>query len=261
MTFNELVADIALIYDYVGVPFLTTSSDSHVPDTLTTWSVIVYETGLSEVNKKPVISSKYVNFVVYLYGDPGEEAYYADTEPVNTVNSDITGTGTLEDVHKLYVSESIRGRVQAAVAFSAQDVLNESLPMDTLASNAASGQNIVIATKGFMFWPGKVIVMKDDNNYEEATILNVIGNTLTLTQNLTNTYTTAANGIISYLNDTERQQWAANALINPDAYTLSMTSLVAMDPTVQAAGGLVTDVQIDTVVDSFINKLAAASYL
>jgi hypothetical protein len=82
MTFNELVADIALIYDYVGVPFLTTSSDSHVPDTLTTWSVIVYETGLSEVNKKPVISSKYVNFVVYLYGDPGEEAYYADTEPV-----------------------------------------------------------------------------------------------------------------------------------------------------------------------------------
>jgi hypothetical protein len=133
--------------------------------------------------------------------------------------------------------------------------------MDTLASNAASGQNIVIATKGFMFWPGKVIVMKDDNNYEEATILNVIGNTLTLTQNLTNTYTTAANGIISYLNDTERQQWAANALINPDAYTLSMTSLVAMDPTVQAAGGLVTDVQIDTVVDSFINKLAAASYL
>lgn len=261
MTFNEIVAEITAFYDYVGTPFLSTSSDQHVPDTLTNWSMIVYETGLSEVNKKPVIRSKYVNFVVFNYGDAGEEAYYADEEPTNTVNTDITGTGTLEDVHKVYISESIRGRVQAAVAFSAQDVLNESLPQDDLASNAASGQNVVVVTKGFMFWPGKVIIVKDNNNYEEATILNVVGNTLTLTQNLTNSYTTSADGIVSYLNDTERQQWAANALLNPDAYTLSMTSLVAMDPTVQAAGGLVSDAQIGIVVDSFINKIASASYL
>lgn len=261
MTFNELVADISAIYDYVGVPFITTSSDSHVPGTLTTWSVMVYETGLSEVNKKPVINSKYINFVVYLYGDPGEEAYYADAEPTNTVNSDITSTGTLDDIHKMYISEELRGRVQAAVAISAQDVLNESMPFELLTVDAADAQNSVTVASHNIFWIGKTVLLFDSQNSEEHTILGINGDTLIFDSNLVHSYTVSNGATVRYLNNAERQQWATNALINPDAFTLCMTSLVSLDPTIQAAGGLATDNDIRTVVNSFINKVASACYL
>jgi len=59
----------------------------------------------------------------------------------------------------------------------------------------------------------------------------------------------------------ERQQWAVNALLSPSAFTLSMTSLVSLNATIQAAGGLATDNDIQFVVNSYISKLAAASYL
>jgi hypothetical protein len=258
---SEIIAEITAFYTIVGTPLEATSSDEHVPSTIRTYSIIVYETGLSEVSKKPVLKNKYINFIVYNEAQIGEAAYYADDELINAVNADITGTGTLANVHKMYISESMRGRVQAAVAFSAQDILNESIPETLLTSNANSGQKIVVVTSGFLFWIGKVVIIQDDNHYEEATIFEIAGNTLTLSQNLTYSYTTSANGAVRYLNDTERQQWAANALLNPDAFTLSMTSLVAMSSTIQSLGGLASDNDIKTVVNSFVNKIASASYL
>lgn len=261
MTKAELIAEIQSFYEIVGTPFETTSSDEHVPDQINNYSVIVYETGLSEKSKKPVLKSKYINFIVYNEYQPGEVAFYADGELTNEVDTDVTSTGTLGDIHKMYSSEELRGKVQAAVAISAQDVLNETMPAELLTSDASSGQNIISVASHNIFWIGKTIFLYDTLNSEELTIIGISGDDLILSSNLVNSYTTANGATARYLNNAERQQWATNALINPDAFTLCMTSLVSLDPTIQAAGGLATDNSIRTVVNSFINKVAAACYL
>lgn len=259
----ELIAEIQSFYEIVGTPFESTSSDEHVPELVNSYSVIVYESGLSENNKKPVLRSKYINFIVYDEYQPGEAAYYVEMEPSNDVDTDITSSGTLSDIHKMYSSSTMRGRVQAAIAKASQDVLNE-VPMNTtLEYDASSGQNEIIASTGTgsAFWAGKVVIVYDDLNYEEATIFAVNGDYITLTADLTNSYTVANNAGVRFKDNVERQQWAVNALLNPDAFTLSMTSLVSLNATIQAAGGLATDNDIQFVVNSYISKLAAASYL
>jgi hypothetical protein len=249
------------MYEIVGNPFETPSSDEHVPELVNPYSVIVYESGLSEINKKPVLRSKYINFIVHNEYQPEETAYYVDQEPTNDVNTDVTSDNSLSSIHKLYISEAIRGRVQAAIAISAQDVLNESMPYELLTSNATAGENSIDVASHNIFWIGKTILLFDSNNSEELTIMDITGDTLILSSNLVNSYTTANGATARYLNNAERQQWATNALINPDAFTLCMTSLVSLDPTIQAAGGLATDNDVRTVVNSFINKVASACYL
>jgi len=264
MTFDELVAEITAFYDYVGTPFLSTSSDEHVPDSLTNWSVIVYETGLSEVSKKPVIKSKYVNFVVYNYGDIGEAAYYSDKELTNEVDSDVTSDGSLESINKLYLSESIRGKVQAAVAESASSVLLEGNPRATMTEDTSSGQKDMLVDEPSLFWQGKeVLVRGTGENQELATVAAIDLDTgyITFEENLVNSYTTAEVTRVIFVDNTERRQWAINALLSPERYTLSMTSLVSLDSTVQAAGGLVNDSTIEDIVTSYISTIAAASYL
>jgi hypothetical protein len=257
----ELIAQIQAMYEIVGTPFETASTDEHVPELVNSYSVIVYESGLSETNKLPVLRSKYIDFIVYNEFLPGESAYYVSDEPTNDVNKDITSTGTLGDIHRMYVSEDLRGKVQAAIAISAQDILNEPMPYELLTSDANSGQNTITVNSSNIFWIGKTILLYDTLSSEELTIIGISGNNLILSSNLVNSYTTARTATARYLNNAERQQWATNALINPDAFTLCMTSLVSLDPTIQAAGGLATDNSIRTVVNSFINKVAAACYL
>lgn len=257
----QLLADLATIYEIVGIPFETTSTDEHVPGEIRTYSVIVYEAGLSEINKKPVLSSKYISFIVHNESLPEEAAYYIDNEPFNDVNKDVTSTGSLSDIHKMYASVDLRGKVQAAIAISAQDVLNETMPYELLTSNANSGQNTITVNSSNIFWIGKTVLLYDTSSSEELTIVGISGNNLIFNSNLVNSYTTARTATARYLNNAERQQWATNALINPDAFTLCMTSLVSLDPTIQSAGGLATDNNIRTVVNSFINKVASACYL
>lgn len=257
----ELIAEITSFYDYVGVAFSHTSSDPHASSDLTNYSIIVYETGLSLVNKKPVLRSKCVNFIVYHDGQVDEAAYYSDDELTNDVNTDITNTGDLSGIHRMYVSEELRGRVQAAIAMAAQDVLNETMPSELLTSNASAGQNTVTVNSSNIFWIGKTVLLFDSLSSEELTIIGISGNNLIFNSNLVNSYTTAQTATARYLNNAERQQWAINSLINPDAFTLGLTSLVSLNPTVQASGGLATDNDIRFIVNSFINKLAVASYL
>jgi hypothetical protein len=256
----QLLSEIESMYPYIGVPFETTSSDEHVPSEAKTYSVMVAETGNSEKSKKPVTNFKYVNFIVYNEGAPQEEAYYTDNEPINEVNKDLTGNNSLEAIHRIYVSEYMRGRVQAAVAKAAQDILNESIPETILTSNANSGQNIIYVQSPYIFWSGKEIIIKDNLNSEIAVVDTIGSNYITVTQNLTNSYTTANNAIVKYKDNKEREYWAATALLNPDTFTLSMTNLVALNPTVQSQGGLATDNDIQFIVNSFINKIARIIY-
>lgn len=257
----ELIAEIQAMYTIVGTPFEVTSSDEHIPEQVNSYSVIVYESGLSEVNRRPVLRSKYINFIVYNEYQPQETAYYIENEPTNDVDSDITSDGSLDSIHKLYNSESIRGRVQAAVAIAAQDILNETLPFTLLNSNATAGQSSVEVVNSNAFWVGKTILLYDTESSEELTILGITGNTLIFSSVLINSYSTANVATVRFLNNAERQQWASNALINPDAFTLCLTSLVSLNPTIQAAGGMATDTNIKTVVNSYINKVASSCYL
>lgn len=263
MTKTELITEIQNFYTEIGTPFAINTTDEHVPSSITLYSVLVYETGLSEKSKKPVLNSKYINFIVHDEYGPSEAAYYVDNELSNEVDTDITSSGTLEDIHKMYASEKLRGRVQAAIAKSSQDVLNEAIPSTDLQYDANSGQSEVIVASGTgsIFWVGKTITVYDDNNYEEVSIIALNGDYITINQELTNSYTVADNGGVRFSTNVERQQWAANALLNPDIFTNSMTSLVSLSATIQAAGNLATDNDIQLIVNSYINKLASASYL
>lgn len=256
----QLLAEIQSLYPYVGTPFETTSSDEHTPPNMKTYSVMVSETGNSERRKKPVTNFKYINFIVYNEGQPDEEAYYSNDEPTNEVNRDLTGDNSLEAIHKIYISEYMRGRVQAAIAKAAQDILNEEIPFTALTSNANSGQNIIYVEAPYIFWKGKVAIIYDNSNSEEITIDSIGSNYITITTNLINSYTVSNGAKVKYKDNKEREYWATTALLNPDTFTKCMTSLVALNPTIQSQGGLASDNDIQFIVNSSVNKIARILY-
>jgi hypothetical protein len=260
----QLLAEIQAMYEIVGTPFEVGSSDEHIPEQINSYSVIVYESGLSEVNKKPILSSKYINFIVYNEYQPEETAYYVQEEPTNNVNSDITADGSLESINKIFQSESIRGKVQAAIAKSANSVLLENNPRATMLSDTAAGQKAMLVDEPRLFWQGKEVRIRESGAINEIAIIDTVDITtgiITFVNDLVYSYTTAGVTRVTFTNNVERRQWAVNALLSPVMYVLSMTSLVSLDPTVQAAGGLVTDTVLENIVDSYISLIASASYL
>jgi hypothetical protein len=198
---------------------------------------------------------------VYHEGLGDESAYYTDGELINEINADFTGDGSLNAINKASTSPELQKRVQAAVAKAAQSVLTESLPNSLLASDAANAQDVVVVANGSLFWVGKNVIISDSQHSESNTIAAVSVNTLTMSSNLQHSYTVANGGVVTFVNNNERLKWAAGALLNPDQYTLAMTSFVAQNSTVQTNGNASTDVQVQTVVNSFVSKLAAASTL
>ena len=74
-------------------------------------------------------------------------------------------------------------------------IVFEALGQDDLASNANSGQAEVEVTDDTLSFVGQKVTVKDDNASEDATIesIDAATNKLTMEDNLTNTYTTAAN--------------------------------------------------------------------
>ena len=63
-----------------------------------------------------------------------------------------------------------------------------------MAANANSGQKNITVDLGSIFEADDPIVISDDNDSEEGVINYVVGNIITLKENLANSYTTAANG-------------------------------------------------------------------
>lgn len=96
-----------------------------------------------------------------------------------------------------------------------------------LASQAAAAQkNIVLATTGVdgiaNYKSGDVIIIMDDNHYEERTIDTVTAgtNTIAVTVNLTYTYETADNAKVYLKDGTEDSE---NVVIIPDSIDFSLT--------------------------------------
>lgn len=65
-----------------------------------------------------------------------------------------------------------------------------------MASDAASGQPDVVVSDGTVFEEGDLVLVSDSGNSEEAQILSITGNTLTMFENLSNSYTAASSGIV-----------------------------------------------------------------
>lgn len=257
---SEIIAEITAFYEVVGTPKETTSTDESIPASISSYEMLVYEIGNSEKSKKPVLSSKIINFVVYDEGGASEAAYYYNNELINNVNTDITGNSSLLSINKIYTSNEIRKRIQAAVAKTSQDILNEDYLSSNLGSDASLGQKNIILISSAGFWVGKQVIISDSVASESATIYSISENTLTMTNNLTNSYTTGNSAKVTFSDNKERLQWAANAMLNPDIYTSAMTCFVALNPTIQSNGGLATDNDIQFVVNSYVSKLAVASY-
>lgn len=65
---------------------------------------------------------------------------------------------------------------------------------DLMASDAGSGQKDVVVVDGDKFREGIQVLIRDDNASETNQIDSISSNTLTMVNNLANSYTTAANG-------------------------------------------------------------------
>lgn len=257
----ELIAEIQSFYEIVGTPFETPSSDEHVPELINPYSVIVYEVGLSEKTKKPVLNSKYINFIVYDEYEPGEVAYYVENEPTNDVDKDFTGDDSLLSISKIFDSVELRKRVRSAIMKTADSIFDESLPSSDLSSSASTGQKLVNVVDGSIFIVGLSVTIADNINSETNTIASISTNELTMVNNLSNSYTTGNDGYVSATNNDDRRLWAAHALTDPDQYTTAMTAFVALDSTVQSNGNSVSDATIQTIIDNNVTKLATASNL
>ena len=87
---------------------------------------------------------------------------------------------------------TISGRGDATVLRKANQVKSN------LFANANAGQPVVVVVSGTGYKTGQMVFLNDNTgiNFETSEILTVVGNTVTLTGNLANAYTTAA---VSYL--------------------------------------------------------------
>lgn len=52
-----------------------------------------------------------------------------------------------------------------------------------------------------------------------------------------------------------RMRWAVGAIQAPDSAAAAITPMVVMDPNVQAEGGAISDADLQTAVETALNKL------
>ena len=121
MNKSELITDLESIYAAVGSPQLLETVDG------VGWYIVnVFETGKSDLSKKETGYRKNINFYVIDEGGAGEAAYYSRSEPVNSVNEDVTtASGDLISVSKIYSSPSLTSRTRAAILCASLDIINE----------------------------------------------------------------------------------------------------------------------------------------
>ena len=111
LTKAQLLAELAAMYTSVEIP-----EPKPTVNTVTPYTVTVFETGLSEGNKKPVGYKKNISFYVKDEGEAGETAYYGITEPTNGVNKDVTiSASSYLAIANLYNSQVLQQRVLAAI--------------------------------------------------------------------------------------------------------------------------------------------------
>jgi len=92
-----------------------------------TWlSINVMEVGKSEKDKTPTSLRKNISYYVFNRGELDEEAWYAQEEPVNGVDKDITASGnTSYSYVTIYNSPQLRIRVLGFIVKAIVAIINE----------------------------------------------------------------------------------------------------------------------------------------
>ena len=121
MTKAQLLDDLREQYKFVGIP-----EAQQTTTIITPYVINVLESGLSEGKRKPTGFQKNIVFYVYDEGGPGEEAYYAKAEPVNTSNTDITASTTSGlSYYRIFMSQELRARTQGFMLKAVLAIVNE----------------------------------------------------------------------------------------------------------------------------------------
>jgi hypothetical protein len=170
---------------------------------------------------------------------------------------------TYAQIYAIKANAAFKSRVAVAIAKASTDILTEATPSSTMLYDAAASQKVVSVNNRYAFWLGKVVIVSDDSNSEEATIANIsagsgdTGN-LTMVANLTHAYTVAANGKVSFKDNVERIGWAKTSLRTAEITAEQMLWTVVQNPSIQTAGAEdATDNDIQFVVNSNINTFAS----
>jgi hypothetical protein len=128
-----LLADITAKHKVVGNAELMETTDKGVR----TYLINVLETGLS-TDKAPTAYKKNLLFYVYNEGQGDEEAYYSQTEPKNTVNSDVTAaSNTGLSYYQIFTCASLRERVLGFMLKACLAIVNEDAGTPNHASRLA----------------------------------------------------------------------------------------------------------------------------
>lgn len=182
-----------------------------------------------------------------------QDARYWVQEPINTKDKSLVVTGgQLSLINRIYSDADMRKRVQGSLGKAARNIINEALPSSAITADATSGQKNVTVASGTTFWEGKIVVVSDDLSSEDATVASIAGNTLTMEDNLTNSYTTVNNGEVTFKDNSERVSWASDCLKNVDNHLDVFMWFIALNATVQSNGGAASDSDIDWIVSSEI---------
>lgn len=81
-----------------------------------------------------------------------------------------------------------------------------------------NNQKDVVVANGAVFTVGQSVNIVDTAASEVNSIASINSNTLTMANNLSNTYLTTRSAYVATLNNGDRRSWAAKALLNPDEH-------------------------------------------
>lgn len=120
---SDLLQDLIDTFAAVGTPAIIEAADS---TGVTVCGVEVFESGVSEADKKPTGNRRIIRYYVLDRGKANESAFYMQQEPKNQVDADISAKdNSLLSFQKVYASSTLRQRVQAAMTLAAFDIINE----------------------------------------------------------------------------------------------------------------------------------------
>lgn len=164
------------------------------------------------------------------------------------------GTGT-----KNYEKSS--GDASSCVAYLIDNYtsLSHSRVNDDLASNAAADQTDVVVEDGTKFAANDLVKIKDDNGWEYQRIASITSNTLTMANNLTNSYATADSAKV-YLDLIERSSTAFTQLKYSHTTIFDILRFICDVSDLSGAIGYEMRVEYDGKFSFFPKETKAESY-
>lgn len=173
---------------------------------------------------------------------------------------------TLEEIARMYgIGDQVplHRHVKGAMIKAANAIGTEALKTTNLSSNAIASDKSIAVDYRYDMYPGKIVVITDDDSEEEVTITRVVagaGNTGTIhfSTGLLDGYLTNKNAKITYRDNKEREDWAENVGRNvAEEFSIFMVN-ISMNSTV--LGGSPSDNDIEYLVNQYI-PVRAARYI